>query len=68
MRKVAAKIDQCREFIREVRVEAHKSAWPPRSELVQSTMVVVVFVIVLSVYIGMSDWVLLNSIRLLIGR
>jgi preprotein translocase subunit SecE len=68
MQKIAEKIDQFREFMREVRAEMHKSAWPPRTELVQSTMVVIAFVIVLSVYIGMSDWGLLSTIRLLIGQ
>lgn len=67
MNKIANTIDRMREFMSEVRAEAHRSAWPTRRELVGSTGVVIVFVIILGVYIGMNDWVLLSLVGWLIG-
>jgi preprotein translocase subunit SecE len=44
-----------RRFLREVRIEMSKVTWPPRSEVVQATGVVLVAVVVASAYIGLFD-------------
>ena len=46
-----------RTFLREVRVEMSKVTWPPRKELIQSTGVVIVAVIIAGVYIGVFDFI-----------
>jgi preprotein translocase subunit SecE len=46
-----------RTFLREVRVEMSKVTWPPRKELITSTGVVLVAVIIAGVYIGVWDFV-----------
>ncbi len=46
-----------RTFFREVRIEMSKVTWPPRKELVTSTGVVLVAVIIAAVYIGVWDFV-----------
>jgi preprotein translocase subunit SecE len=46
-----------RTFLREVRVEMSKVTWPPRKELITSTGVVIVAVIIAGAYIGVWDFV-----------
>ncbi len=49
---------QVREFIKEVQVESTKVSWPTRYELRDSTIVVIVTVLIVSVFIGIVDRVL----------
>lgn len=42
-------------FLREVKVELGKVTWPSREELVQSTIVVLIAVVVAGVYIALFD-------------
>ncbi|HZJ03501.1 MAG TPA: preprotein translocase subunit SecE [Thermoleophilia bacterium] len=54
-------------FLREVRVEMSKVTWPPRQELIQATMVVIVAVAIAAAYIGVFDLIwssLVNLARL----
>jgi preprotein translocase subunit SecE len=46
-----------RTFLREVRIEMSKVTWPPRKELITSTGVVIVAVIIAAVYIGVFDFI-----------
>jgi preprotein translocase subunit SecE len=43
------------EYIKDVRVEMSKVSWPTRLELRESTLVVIVMVIVISIFIGAVD-------------
>jgi preprotein translocase subunit SecE len=54
-------------FLREVRIEMSKVTWPPRQELLQATMVVIVAVVIAAAYIGVFDLIwssLVNLARL----
>ena len=42
-------------FLREVRNELKRVSWPSRSEIRESTTVVIVIVLILAVLIGMVD-------------
>ena len=44
-------------FLRDVRVELSKVTWPTRSELIMSTIVVLVAVAIAGAYTGALDWV-----------
>jgi preprotein translocase subunit SecE len=46
---------RAREFVKEVQVEATKVSWPTRNELRDSTIVVIVTVLIVSVFIGIVD-------------
>ncbi|MBI2902122.1 MAG: preprotein translocase subunit SecE [Candidatus Methylomirabilis oxyfera] len=46
---------QLARFIREVRTELKKVNWPPRKEVVGSTIVVIVSVFILSFFLGIVD-------------
>ena len=54
-------------FWEEVVAETKKSTWPERQELLESTLVVIVAVILLSAFVGVSDKLLVSSIKLLIS-
>ena len=43
------------EYIKDVRVEMSKVSWPTRRELRESTLVVIVMVILVSIFIGIVD-------------
>jgi preprotein translocase subunit SecE len=46
------------QFVKEVRIELGKVTWPTRKEVISSTIVVVVFSIVVSIFIGVVDLIL----------
>lgn len=46
---------RARRFIRDVIAELHKCTWPTRHELIETTILVVVMVVVLSVFILGAD-------------
>ena len=56
---------QLRDFVKEVQVELGKVSWPTRSELRDSTIVVIVTVLIVAVFVGIVDRVLNAAIGLL---
>ena len=66
MNKITAGWNAVRTFFDEVRAELKKCAWPTRSELIESTTVVIISVLILSVFVGFSDLVLVGAMRLVI--
>jgi preprotein translocase subunit SecE len=48
-------MEQAREFFKDVRSESSKVSWPTRNELRDSTIVVIVFVIIVMVFVGAVD-------------
>ena len=49
---------QVREFIAESQFEMRKVVWPTREETVKTTGIIIVVVIVLSLLLGLIDWLL----------
>ena len=66
MSKVQQSLTQVRTFVEEVRAEMKKCSWPSRSELADSTMVVIVSVVLIAVFVGLSDLVLMGLLRTVI--
>lgn len=66
MGKISGVFSGIAEFISEVGAELRKSEWPSRQELVGSTFMVIVSVILLGVFIGLSDMVLVKALRVLV--
>ena len=52
-------------FLTEVSAELKKSSWPTRKELVDSTLVVIVTVLILGVFVALADMVFLRIIAFL---
>ncbi len=57
-------IQKTTNFIAEVRTEMGKVTWPTREELKDSTIVVLVMMLILSVFIGIVDFFLSNLLTL----
>jgi preprotein translocase subunit SecE len=49
---------QAREFFKEVQVEFSKISWPSRQELRDSTLVVILTVVIVSAFVGAVDQLL----------
>lgn len=54
-------------FLREVKQELDKVAWPSRDELFGSTGVVIFTTLVLAAFIGLVDFILSIVLRILLG-
>jgi preprotein translocase subunit SecE len=54
-------------FFKEVKVEMKKVTWPTRDELKDSTKLVIIASVVVSVFIGVVDNILSFIIRYLLG-
>ena len=50
-----ALMEQVREFVKDVRVESAKVSWPTRNELRDSTIVVIVTVLIVMAFVGVVD-------------
>lgn len=48
-------VDRLSNFLKEVRVESRKVTWPTRGELQESTVVVVVTVVIISLFTAVVD-------------
>ncbi len=55
-------------FLRDVRVELSKVTWPTRSELLMSTIVVLVAVAIAGIYTGALDWVFAHVMQLILPK
>jgi len=53
-------------FLSEVVVELKKSSWPTRSELIDSTTMVIVTVFILGMFVAFADFVFMRIVGVLI--
>ena len=63
MNRVTEGVAKVKLFVEEVRTELRKSAWPDRSELVESTVVLIVSVVLLSIFVGLGDGLLATIVN-----
>jgi preprotein translocase subunit SecE len=59
-------IKRIKQFFREVKIEIKKVVFPSKDELVGSTWVVIVVVIVISLYLGIVDMGLAEIVKRLL--
>ncbi len=57
MNKLMEAYGHLKNFMGEVHAELRKCSWPTRDELMESTVVVIISVVLLGVYVGLSDLV-----------
>jgi len=55
-------------FGREARAEVRKVVWPTRQETVQTTLMVVVAVIILGIFLWLIDMMLWSGVQILTGQ
>ena len=60
-----AAMEQVREYMKDVRAELTKVSWPTREELRDSTVVVIVTVLLVAAFIGIVDQILNRAVALL---
>jgi preprotein translocase subunit SecE len=60
-------VARIQEFVRDVLAEFRKVTWPSRSELVNSTVVVIVVTVVLAFFLGGVDIVLARAVEWILG-
>ena len=61
------KIDRARKFFSEAKVELKKVVWPSKRQTMLSTRVVVIFVILISIFLGVVDFVLSRLVKLILS-
>ena len=66
MEKIKQFILKLLAFFNEVGGELKKSAWPTRSELFESTVVVILSVMALGVFVGISDFALMKILKFIL--
>jgi preprotein translocase subunit SecE len=54
-------------FLREVRAESRKITWATRQEVTVSTILVLIMVGLAALFFFISDWVIGNLVRLVLG-
>ena len=59
---------KAQDFLVDVWTELKKSSWPTRKELIDSTIVVIVTVLVLGMFVALADLVFLRIIAFLTKR
>ena len=64
--KVKGIIDQSVQFLREVKVELKKVAWPSKKQTIGSTAVVLILVFIISAFLGVVDMGLSSLVRLVL--
>ena len=55
-----------RKFVAEVRAEMQKVTWSTREEIMGSTTVVLMTMLILSTFIGISDFILSHALSVLL--
>ena len=59
-------IGNIRKFLSEVRAEMQKVTWSTREELMGSTGVVLMTMLILSTFIGVTDFILAHSLSIIL--
>ena len=62
-----SRMDAIKNFVREARAELKKVAWPTKRQVWYWTLVVIVFTLCVSVYLGVIDFVLAWFFTWLLG-
>jgi len=55
------------QFVRQVRQEISRIAWPKRRDVVTGTITVLVMVFIAALFFMLVDWVLSNLVQLVLG-
>jgi preprotein translocase subunit SecE len=60
-------IERIKIYLAETRTELKKVTWPSRQDLIDSTRVVIIATLIMTVFIGLVDQVLSRIIKLVFG-
>ncbi|MCX7819697.1 MAG: preprotein translocase subunit SecE [Kiritimatiellae bacterium] len=68
MEKIRALIGRSRGFLADVHAELRKCSWPSRTELFESTVVVIVSVVLLAAFVAVSDGLVVLVLQAILPR
>ena len=54
-------------FYKEVKQEARKVTWPGRKEVIVTTIIVFIMVVLISMFLMFADWVIASAIEMILG-
>ena len=54
------------EFFKEVKLELSKVIWPPRNQITRTTLVVILFVLIVSMFLGLFDFGLSTLVQVIL--
>ncbi len=60
-------LDKIKRFLGDVALEGRRISWPNRRDLVDSSLVVILFIVILAVVIMACDEVIRTALRLILG-
>jgi preprotein translocase subunit SecE len=67
MEKVKEVVQKIIQFIKEAKVELKKVTWPTPKQTLASTAVVIIIVFIVSIYLGIVDFVLAKLVKFVLG-
>ena len=67
MEKVKEVIQKIIQFIKEAKIELKKVTWPTPKQTLASTAVVIIIVFIVSIYLGIVDFVLAKLVKFVLG-
>ena len=65
--KVKIIIQKVTQFLKEAKVELKKVVWPTPKQTLASTAVVIIIVFIVSIYLGIIDFVLAKLVKFVLG-
>jgi len=65
--KVKVIIQNVTQFLKEAKVELKKVTWPTPKQTLASTAVVIIIVFIVSIYLGIIDFVLAKLVKFVLG-
>ena len=65
--KVKVILQKITQFLKEAKVELKKVVWPTRKQTLASTAVVIIIVFIVSIYLGIVDFVLAKLVKFVLG-
>ena len=60
-------IPSSKKFVLNTISELKKSSWPPKNELMESTLLVIVSVVILGLFVAGVDYLVMNILKMLIA-
>jgi preprotein translocase subunit SecE len=65
--KVKVIIQNVTQFLKDAKVELKKVTWPTPKQTMASTAVVIIIVFIVSIYLGLVDFVLAKLVKYILG-
>lgn len=65
--KVKVIIQNVTQFLKDAKVELKKVTWPSPKQTMASTAVVIIIVFIVSIYLGIVDFVLAKLVKYILG-